>query len=146
MSEKQPDIDRLLAAPEEAAAVPAAEIPGLLARLAALQLRIAGIEAALLSRLHAPNGRAANDDRLLDMHAVAAVLGVPVAHAREMGRRRDLPIVRGGRYVTVRQSSLRTWLQQREELGGTPRREYHPRPKRTATARVVPLSQIEDNG
>jgi excisionase family DNA binding protein len=148
MSEQQPDIERLLAAPEEAARVPAGAIPGVLARLASLQLRVAGLEAALLARLHATSGgRAAADDRLLDMGTVAQVLGVPEPYARDMGRRHELPVTRVGRYVKVRESSLRTWLQQREDLGGAPHREYHPRPKRTAGAsgRVIPLRHTEDN-
>jgi len=148
MNEQQPNIDRLMAAPEEAERIPAADVPRLLASLAALQLRAAGLGAALLARLHATSGgRAGADDRLLDMEAVAKVLDVPPAHAREMGRRHELPVTRVGRYMKVRESSLRAWLQQREELGGAPHREYHPRPKRTAgtSARVVPLRQPGDN-
>jgi hypothetical protein len=146
MSEQQQDVDRLLASPEEAERVPAGEIPGLLARLASAQLQLVGLQAALLARLHTgPSGRAGADDRLLDMERVAEVLGVPIAHAREMGRRHEFPIVRVGRYMKVRSSSLAAWLQQREELGGAPRREYHSRPKRTAgaSARVVPLRPPE---
>jgi excisionase family DNA binding protein len=147
MSEQhQPEIERLLAAPGEAERVPLADLPGLLVRLASAQLQLAGLQAALLARMQtAPDGRAGTGDRLLDMEAVAEVLNVPVAHAREMGRRHELPTVRVGRYMKVRESSLQKWLQQREELGGPPRREYHPRPKRTgrASARVVPLHQPE---
>jgi len=146
MSEQQPDIERLMAAPEQADRVPAGEIPQLLARLASAQLKLAGLQAVLLARLHATSGgRAGADDRLLDMDAVAEVLGVPVAHAREMGRRHEIPIVRVGRYMKVRASTLQTWLQQREEVDAAPARVYHSRPKRTAaaTARVVPLRQPE---
>ncbi len=145
---QHPDIDRLLATPEAAAAVALSEVPKLLAQLGSLQLRVAGLEAALLARLHsASSDQSGAGDRLLDIEAVAEVLGVPVAHAREMRRRRELPIVRVGRYVKVREASLRAWLRQHEELGDAPRREYHARPKRTAgtPARVVPLRQSEDD-
>ena len=36
-------------------------------------------------RLVAPAPARNDDDRLLDMEAVAATLGVPVAHARDLG-------------------------------------------------------------
>jgi len=147
MSEQHPDIEQLLTAPNEAARVAAGEIPGLLARLASAQLQLAGLQAALLARLHATSGAGGSpDDRLLDMETVAEVLNVPVAHAREMGRRHELPIVKVGRYVKVRESSLHAWMRRREEVDAAPPRAYHPRPKRTAGARapVVPLRQPED--
>jgi excisionase family DNA binding protein len=144
--QQQPEIERLLAAPEDAGRVALADIPGLLARLASAQLQLAGLQAALLARLlTSPGGRAGAGDRLLDMEAVAKVLDVPVPYARDMGRRHELPIVKVGRHAKVRESSLYAWLKQREELGGAPTRVYHPRPKRTvgASARVVPLHQPE---
>ena len=148
MSEQyQPEIERLLTAPDDATRVALADIPGLLARLASTQLQLAGLQAALLARLHTASGaRGGADDRLLDMATVAEVLDVPIAHAREMGRRHELPTVKVGRYVKVRESSLRGWLQQREEVDSAPTRAYHPRPKRAvgASGRVVPLRQPED--
>jgi hypothetical protein len=144
MSEQNhPDIEQLLAAPLDVAHVSAGEIPALLARLAASQLQLAGLAAALLARLHAGAASAgAATDQLLDMETVAQVLDVPVAHAREMGRRHDLPTVKVGKYVKVRESSLRNWLRQREELGNGSSRAYHPRPKRR-TARLVSLPSDE---
>jgi excisionase family DNA binding protein len=144
MSEpQQSDVDRLLAAPEDVERAPLAHVPGLLARLASTQLQLAGLQAALLARLQTASPRRDADDRLLDMETVAQVLDVPIAHAREMGRRHELPIVRVGRYVKVRESSLQTWLRQREEVGPASASVYHPRRKRAAVARVVPLSHSE---
>ncbi len=123
--------------------MPLADIPALLARLASAQLALAGVQAVLLARLQTSAATPAADDRLLEMKAVAERLGVPLAHAREMGRRHELPIVKVGKYIRVRESSLRAWLGQREEnLDAGPPRAYHPRAKRSpaAGARVVPLS------
>lgn len=143
MSEQRPDLERLLSAPEEAERVPVSDVPGLLARLAAEQLQLAGLQAALLARLHAADSASSSAEQLLGMEAVARILDVPPAHAYEMGRRHELPIVKVGRYVKVRESSLRTWLKQREELDTAPARAYHPRPKQHASrsGRVVPLRQ-----
>jgi excisionase family DNA binding protein len=53
--------------------------------------------------------------RLLDMPEVARRLGVPVAHARELGRRGEIPTVRiGERYVRVRLPALRDYLAAQE--------------------------------
>jgi excisionase family DNA binding protein len=146
MSQQHPDIERLLTAPEEAERVPAGEIPALLLRLASAQLHLAGLQAALVARVQTTaSTRAAADDRLLTMEDVAERLHVPPAHAREMGRRHELPTVRVGRYIRVRESSLCAWVRQREEVDSAPARAYHSRPKRTGhtTARVVPLRQPE---
>jgi len=126
MGQQQPDIERLLTRPKEAQRVPLADVPGLLVHLASAQLQLAGLQATLLGRLQAgPVGRGTAADRLLDMEAVARILNVPVAHAREMGRRHELPIVRVGRYVKVRESSLQAWLRQREEVNAALARARH---------------------
>ena len=66
-------------------------------------------------RLVAPAPAARTDeDRLVDMEEVARVLGVPVAHARELGRRGELPVVHVGRYVRVRAGALVEWMALRE--------------------------------
>ena len=54
------------------------------------------------------------EDRLLDMAEVAKVLGVVEGAARDLGRRGELPVVNVGRYVRVRASSLREWMDTRE--------------------------------
>ena len=138
--------ERFLAEPESAQSLPPDQIAAALADVTVAQARLAAVHAVLVVRLQAAAGGASRtSDTLLTMEAVAERLAVPVAHAREMGRRHEIPTVRVGRYIRVRSSSLRTWLQQREELGGAPARVYHPRPKRTAgaSARVVPLRQPE---
>ena len=65
-------------------------------------------------RLVAPAPAKADADRLVDMEEVARVFGVPVAHARELGRRGELPIVHVGRYVRVRAGALTEWMALRE--------------------------------
>jgi excisionase family DNA binding protein len=62
----------------------------------------------------APKASTSEGDRLVDMDEVARVLGVPVAHARELGRRGELPVVNVGRYVRVRAGALAEWMALRE--------------------------------
>ncbi len=62
-----------------------------------------------------PTGPA--DDRLLTLPEVATLLQVPEEHAREMGRRGELPILNVGRYVRVRLSTLRQWIDGNERKG-----------------------------
>ena len=71
-------------------------------------------------RLVAPVASRPDEARLVDMEEVARVLSVPLAHAREMGRRGELPIVHVGRYVRVRAGVLAEWMALREQ-GRLPR-------------------------
>jgi len=74
-------------------------------------------QAEALARLRSPqpNGALADEERLVDMPEVAKVLGIPEEHARELGRRGEIPTVRvGERYVRVRLSSLRQWIETNE--------------------------------
>ena len=88
---------------------------------------LAEAQAEALARLRQPesNGPPADEERLADMPEVAKVLGIPEEHARELGRRGEIPTVRvGERYVRVRLSSLRQWIETNE--GGRLRaRERH---------------------
>lgn len=98
----------------EAALVAAA--PG---ELLAAGLEIAGRGAAAIAQAKdAPP----EEDHLLDMAEVAKVLGVPEGQARDLGRRGELPVVTVGRYVRVRASSLREWMDTREAGRLRPRR------------------------
>ncbi len=72
--------------------------------------------------LVAQKGAPQEEDRLLDMVEVAKALGVVAGQARDMGRRGELPIVMVGRYVRVRASSLREWMDTREAGRLRPRR------------------------
>lgn len=58
----------------------------------------------------------APEDRLIDMHEVARLLSIPVEHAREMGRRGELPTVQIGKYVRVRLPTLEGWTKVRERM------------------------------
>ncbi len=57
---------------------------------------------------------ATTEERLLTLPEVAALLQVPEEHAREMGRRGKLPVMNVGRYVRVRFSTLREWIDSHE--------------------------------
>ena len=89
------------------------ELPALIGELEAARARA-------WARLTMPAPARADADHLLDMEAVAAALAVPLAHARELGRRGELPIVHVGRYVRVRAGALADWLALREN-GRLPR-------------------------
>lgn len=52
---------------------------------------------------------------LLEMSEVARVLKVSEYTARELGRSGKLPIVRVGRHVRVRPSSLKRYIEQQEK-------------------------------
>ena len=95
--------------------VPVDQIPAVIQQLAALQCRLAA------TWLAEHDGRPSNNnspggEQLLSMKKVADQLGVPVAYARDLGRRGELPVVRvGPKYVRVRQSVLDAWITQRED-------------------------------
>lgn len=91
-------------------AAPVERLPELLGRIESV--RVLG-----LARLTAPAQTPAPsaDDPLLSLPEVAAILAVPVEHARELGRRGALPTVRvGERYVRVRRTALERFLRERE--------------------------------
>jgi len=93
---------------------PLTELPALAGQLEAARVKLA-------LRLVAPAPASSEGDRLVDMGEVARVLDVPVAHARELGRRGELPVVHVGRYVRVRAGALAEWMALREN-GRLPRR------------------------
>ena len=54
-------------------------------------------------------------DRLLTMPEAAERLGITVHHAREMGRRGELPVILvGDRRVRIRAAALEEWIRRRE--------------------------------
>lgn len=91
-------------------AAPIERLPDLLGRIESV--RVLG-----LARLTAPvrTPERPTEEPLLTLPEVAALLGVPVEHARELGRRGMLATIRvGERYVRVRRSALEHFLQERE--------------------------------
>lgn len=95
------------------AGAPVGDLPELLGRLEAERLRgVARLTTPANGTQHAETSA---PDRLLTLPEVAALLGVPVEHARELGRRGAIPTVRvGERYVRVRRSALDRFLRERE--------------------------------
>ena len=64
---------------------------------------------ARLASIGSPKGEAS--DRLLSMPEVARRLGITEHQAREMGRRRELPVVHvGERHVRVSVHALEEWI------------------------------------
>ena len=76
-------------------------------------------KARAIARLIAPTSASpavplARGDRLLSMPQVAERLGLSLYTVRERGRRGELPVVKVGRRVGVREESLRRFIDQRE--------------------------------
>jgi excisionase family DNA binding protein len=110
--------------------------------LAELYGQVARLEAALraalfTSRAHQPVEPAALvDARLLTIPAVARMLSVPKDYVYGLARQRQIPAVRFGKYVRVRESDLLAWIRDHEPdrldtVGPIP----HGRPQRLGPAR-----------
>ncbi len=119
MSPRGDSVRRVEISPTDAdgawtADVPVEQIPAVIGQLAALQLRLVARWLAETDRQ--PSSATRGHEELLTMTAVAETLDVPVAYARELGRRGELPVIRVGRkYVRVRRSVLDAWIAQRED-------------------------------
>ena len=88
------------------------ELPGLIGRLAEAQ-------AKALARIVQPRAPQPTEDRLLTMGEAAKMLGVSEHRAREMGRRRELPVVQlGERQVRISAARLAEWVRRRENGRG----------------------------
>lgn len=89
--------------------------------LAELYGQVARLEAALRAalftrRAHQPTepATAAVGDRLLTIPEVASVLSVPEDYVYALARRHQIPVVRFGKYVRVRESDLKVWIRDHE--------------------------------
>ena len=102
-------IDDLVAHPEQAASLTAEERSRMI-------VQIAGLLAALSvpAPVVAPPDE---DDQLLTVPEVAKLLQFDEAYVYEMARAGRLPVIRQGRYVRVRRSSLHAWLASQEDQG-----------------------------
>ena len=109
----QPTLADVLERPELVATLALEALAALYGPVARLE---ADLRAALLSsRPHAPAGpEAAVSDRLLTIPAVAGVLGVPEDYTYGLARRHQIPAVRFGKYVRVRESALNAWVRDHE--------------------------------
>ncbi len=106
---KGPLGDVLDALDQAIAATDAGDRPGLVVALAA---RLARLGAGMVGLPSTPE-RVCEEERLLTLPEVARRLGVPEEHARELGRRNELPTVQVGRYVRVRPEDLRAFVGKR---------------------------------
>jgi excisionase family DNA binding protein len=90
----------------------AEELPALAGKLREAELLA---EMRLRSVTPDANGRRTEEDRLLAMPEVAERLGITLHHAREMGRRGELPVILvGERRVRIRATALEEWIRRRE--------------------------------
>ena len=113
----RPDLTALLANPAGIDAVPAAEVPALLAMVAAEQVRLAALQGALAARLVGSNGNGHGEpDRLLTVDEAAERLGVTKDWLR---RRPELPFVVKCSEGVVRYSSrgIEHWIAARLRRG-----------------------------
>jgi excisionase family DNA binding protein len=87
------------------------QVVAVLAELHVEQARLTTIEGALVTRLLALQAQPPPaEDALLDMPAVARLLGVPESRARELGRRGELPTTRIGKYVRVSRVAIEAFM------------------------------------
>jgi excisionase family DNA binding protein len=87
----------------------------------ALAARLAQLGAGLAPASTTP--RDSPGDRLLTMPEAAERLGITEHHAREMGRRGELPVtVIGERFVRVHAGALEEWIRRREGATVAPSR------------------------
>jgi excisionase family DNA binding protein len=106
---KGPLGDVLDALDQAIATTEAGDRPGLVVALAA---RLARLGAGMVGPPSTPES-VCEEERLLTLPEVARRLGVPEEHARELGRRNELPTVQVGRYVRVRPEDLRAFVGKR---------------------------------
>jgi excisionase family DNA binding protein len=97
---------------ELVATTPAEDLPALAGRLREAELLIDLRLRRLTSEQPVAAAQAASS-RLLDMAAVSQILGVAEEHARELGRRGELPTIRLGRHVRIRPEDLDAFVAQR---------------------------------
>src|SRR6266851_1385617 len=104
----------LLEAPERARSLPPEAMAEVLGELVLLLARLLVQTTVTPSTSQTEQPEAL--DRLLSAVEVATVLGVRVPRVYEIIRQHRLPTVRVGKYLRVRPSDLRTWIDdQREE-------------------------------
>jgi excisionase family DNA binding protein len=109
-----PTLRELLEAPERARSLPPEAMAEALGELILLVARLLVQTSVTPGTTQTENPETL--DRLLSPVEVAAVLGVRVSRVYELIRQHRLPTVHVGRYLRVRRSDLRTWIDdQREE-------------------------------
>lgn len=125
-------IDDLLHDPELARSLNRTELAAAYQHAARLE---ADLRALLLAApAEAPSGR---PDDLLDLPAVAQLLGVPKSKVYELARRGDLPVVQIGRYARVRRADLAHWIDTRRLPLVTSRRDQSRVPAAPNAARAL---------
>ncbi len=111
-----PALDQLTADPARVRDLPPEAARELLLRLApvqeALRLQALGAPAGVNGQPEAPEG-----DQLLTVAAAASILSFKPAYLYELIRQGEFPVVRQGKYVRIRLSSLSDWMSKHEEKG-----------------------------
>ena len=104
-------LDSLTGDPQLACTLTTEQAVAALAEIHVAQARLTNIEGALVTRLLALQAQPEpTEDVLLDMRAVARLLGIPESRARELGRRGQLRTVQVGKYVRVSRRALEAFL------------------------------------
>ena len=107
-----PTLDELAAQPERAVGLPAEEVRRMPLRCAAVIAALAGCTPPV--EVHEVSSSAPAADRLLRVPEAAELLGFASSYVYEMIRRGEFPAVRRGRYVRVRRSVLKDWIERKE--------------------------------
>lgn len=131
LGDRKPDLALVIADPRRIAELHVDEIPGLLGALE----RVRAALWARMVRAPAPVTREPGTDtrdELVTVPEVAKELRFTRAYMYEAVRRGDLSAVRKGKYVRIRRSDLRAWLD------GRPAKGLDPRPRPPDSARHAP--------
>lgn len=109
------DLSAFFEAPDRIEEIDLDALPDLIGELESMKAR-------LVMRLHGLGQRASGDDplgneQLLTMADVAEALGVEQDYAYDLGRRGEIPTVRFGKYVRVRPSDLREFVDNHRQDG-----------------------------
>src|SRR5229473_1952900 len=112
-----PTLRELLEAPERARALPPEAMAAILGELV---LHLARLLVMINTSLPGPQQDPKQDvqEHLLTVQQAADLLGVRPAHVYALARRRELPVIRVGKYLRIRPGDLRVWRQRHRQEGG----------------------------
>jgi excisionase family DNA binding protein len=140
-------LPEILADPSKAAKIQVSAIPALMAQLAATQSALAArlIEGASV----VPEiGAVTETDRAISVEEAAERLSFTKQYLYELIRRGEIPAIKHGKYIRIRENDLSAWMQKHIE-NPLDKRLYHPyislydrkaTPKNKKVARIHPGS------
>ena len=111
-----PTLRELLEAPERARALPPEAMAAILGELV---LHLARLLVMINTRVPGTqqDPKQETQEHLLTVQQAADLLGVRPAHVYALARRRELPVIRVGKFVRIRQGDLHVYLERHRQEG-----------------------------